>query len=154
MKVKIISGAKNSSKTTTLKSILEKSNEKYLGYICESDNEKNNYYLRNIYSNELFHIMQNEFIETKERIGQYYIIDNSFEKCSTVLFNQINEIEDQIDFIALDEVGLLELNGSGYNQTILKLIDLNYDLILCVRDVFVERVIEKYKFENVEIIRV
>ena len=152
MNVTIISGSKNSAKTTTLINLVELNKENYLGYICLSDDNKNSYYLKNIITEDNYLIMQNTEIKSKERLGQYYIIDNSFFTISNILLEQIKDNTDKV--VALDEIGLLELNGSGYNNLLKELILLDMNLVLCVRDKFVEKVIEKYQFKNVKTIKV
>ncbi len=152
MHVTIISGARNSAKTTTLIKLIEENKDSYLGFVCLSDKNKNSYYLNNILTNDNYLIMQNTEINCKEKLGQFYIIDNSFFTISKILLEQIKEHGDKV--IALDEIGLLELKGSGYDDLLKQLVLLDKNLLLCVRDIFVDKVIQKYKLENVEIINV
>lgn len=154
MKVRIISGKRNSSKTTTLKKIISKKEKRIIGYVCESDIDKNNYYLRNIISNDCFHIMQTTKIISKNRIGKYYIINDSFENAINLLKKQIEEAEAKNVEIAIDEIGRLELNNLGYNSLLNYLVKLDFDLILCIREDYVDDVINKYNLKNIEIIRV
>ncbi|MGD1821030.1 MAG: nucleoside-triphosphatase [Pleomorphochaeta sp.] len=154
MKVIIISGARNSSKTTTLKRLLSSSENKFLGYICENSDNKKKLYLRNLLDNKKIDILQTDEIINSERIGRYYIIPNSFEESRKVLLDQIEKIKEEDFIVVLDEIGALELSGSGYDALIKDLIKINKDLIICVRDTFVEDVCEKYKFNDVEIINV
>ena len=154
MKVIIISGARNSSKTTTLKRLLSSSENKLLGYICENSDNKKKLYLRNLLDNKKIDILQTDEIINSERIGRYYIIPNSFEESRKVLLDQIEKIKEEDFIVVLDEIGALELSGSGYDALIKDLIKINKDLIICVRDTFVEDVCEKYKFNDVEIINV
>lgn len=154
MKVIIISGARNSSKTTTLKRLLSSSENNFLGYICENSDNKKKLYLRNLLDNKKIDILQTDEIINSERIGRYYIIPNSFEESRKVLLDQIEKIKEEDFIVVLDEIGALELSGSGYDALIKDLIKINKDLIICVRDTFVEDVCEKYKFNDVEIINV
>ncbi len=154
MKVIIISGERNSSKTTTLKRLLVSSENKFLGYICENSENKKKLYLRNLLDNKKIDILQTDEILNSERIGRYYIIPNSFEESRKVLLDQIEKIKEEDFIVVLDEIGALELSGSGYDALIKDLIKINRDLIICVRDTFVEDVCEKYKFNDVEIINV
>lgn len=154
MKITIISGKRNSAKTTTLKRIVENKSEKFLGYFCESDKDKEVFYLRNVLNNDLITIMRTNLSNTKESIGKYNIIDNSFLLAEETLLSQIHELKGDNFSIVIDEIGRLELNGSGYNTLIKKLLKFNYDLIFCIRDEFVEDIIDKYDLSNIEIINV
>lgn len=152
MRVTIISGEKNSAKTTTLKQIVESNPDKYIGYTCLSYDNKNSFYLKNILTNNEFLIMQNTKIDCEVRLGQYYIIDGVFELISNILLQQIKETKNKI--IALDEIGKLELDGFGYDKLLNELVELDNDIVLCIRDKFVNKVIKKYNLKNIDIIKV
>jgi nucleoside-triphosphatase THEP1 len=154
MKVTIISGKQNSAKTTTLKKIVSQKDCLYLGYICESSSNKNIFYLRNVMSNEIIRLLQTHLCEYNQKIGKFYIVPNSFESAKKSLLSQVEENCNKDIVIVLDEVGALELSSSGYHDLIENLIQIDKDLIICVRDKYVEDVCKKYKFEDFEIIRV
>ena len=93
----------------------EKKDNKYLGYICESSTDKSNFYLRNVYTNQIIKLMQTKKCLHKEKIGKYYIHINAFEKARDRLLEQI-KFEKEKDFVVvIDEVGSLELSSSGFN---------------------------------------
>ncbi len=151
MYVTIISGPKNSAKTTTLKNIVNKREKEYLGYLCESLNNKNNLFLRDLNTNETINLMQTTPCLHKDKVGKYFVHLNAFEKASTMLLKQIENSKNEDIVIVLDEVGYLELLDSGFDDLIKVLIYLNKDLLICIRDEFVKRVISKYRFENYKI---
>ncbi len=154
MKVTIISGPQNSSKTTTLKKFIREHNQKYLGYVSESSSDKSIFYLRNVLTNEISKLMQVQDCVSNEKIGKYNIIINAFEKASETLLNQVSQLKNQNCVVVLDEIGKLELLNSGFDPLLKRLIDLDKDLILCVRDSFLEDVCKKYKFNDYNLIEV
>jgi nucleoside-triphosphatase THEP1 len=154
MKVIIISGPQNSSKTTTLKKYIKEHNQNYLGYVSESSQNKSIYYLRNLLSNEIIKLMQVEDCLSNEKIGKYNILLNAFEKASETLLNQVSQFKGQDFVVVIDEVGRLELLNSGFDALLNKLIELDIDLILCVRDSFLEDVCKKYNFTEYKLIKV
>ena len=90
----------------------------------------------------------------KDKVGKYFVHLNAFEKASTMLLKQIENSKNEDIVIVLDEVGYLELLDSGFDDLIKVLIYLNKDLLICIRDEFVKRVISKYRFENYKIINI
>jgi nucleoside-triphosphatase THEP1 len=154
MKVTIISGPQNSSKTTTLKKYIKDHDQKYLGYVSESSANKSIFYLRNVYTHEIIKLMQVQDCLSNEKIGKYNILINAFEKSSETLLNQVSQFKGQDFVVVIDEIGRLELLNSGFDALLNKLIELDIDLILCVRDIFLEDVCKKYKFKEYTLIEV
>ncbi len=154
MSITIITGDRNSGKTTTLKNIINSNDNFYLGYISESSSNKDNYYLRNVYSNETIKIMQNQECPCHEKIGKYFIIDNSFEIAYISLLKQIDLFLNRSITFVLDEIGALELSSSGFDKLLNRLLEYNQDLIICVRTKFLEEVCNKYKIRNYKVINV
>lgn len=154
MSITIITGERNSGKTTTLKNIINSNDNFYLGYISESSSNKDNYYLKNIHSNETIKVMQIQECPHHEKIGKYFIIENSFEIAYISLLKQIDlYVNNNITFV-LDEIGALELSSSGFDKLLIRLLEYNNDLIICVRKKFLEEVCSKYKIENFNLINV
>lgn len=154
MKVTVICGDRNSGKTTTLKKIIAKADRRYLGYVSESDNNKDVFYLRNVYTNEIIKVLQTEKCLSTQKIGKYFIRQNAFREAIKILLNQIESQMTEDFTLVLDEVGALELSGSGFNVVLEKIASSNISLIICVRKSFVEQVCSKYKFEDCNIINV
>ncbi len=154
MSVTIITGERNSGKTTTLKNIINSNETFYLGYISESSSNKENYYLKNVYSNETIKILQTQECLHHEKIGKYFIIENSFEIAYISLLKQIDLFMNENITFVLDEIGALELASSGFDKLLTKLLEYNNDLIICVRTKFLKEVCNKYKIENYKLINI
>jgi len=154
MSVTIITGERNSGKTTTLKNIINSNETFYLGYISESSSNKENYYLKNVYSNETIKILQTQECLHHEKIGKYFIIENSFEIAYISLLKQIDLFMNKNITFVLDEIGALELSSSGFDKLLTKLLEYNNDLIICVRTKFLKEVCNKYKIENYKLINI
>lgn len=154
MSVTIITGDRNSGKTTTLKNIIASNDKLYLGYISESLYNKEVYYLKNVYSNETIKILQTQECSHHQKIGKYFIVENSFEEAYLSLLKQIALFENKEVVFVLDEIGALELSSSGFDKLLVKLLEYSNDLIICVRRKFLEQVCNKYKIENYKLINV
>ena len=76
-------------------------------------------------------------------IGRYFLDKNAFSIANKII---LDAIEVEKEWIVLDEIGKLELNGEGHDATLLFLLS-NYDgnIVLVVRDSLLEKVTEKYK---------
>ncbi|MBU1141533.1 MAG: nucleoside-triphosphatase [Firmicutes bacterium] len=88
---------------------------------------------------------------SKGKIGPYYInlltldwICKSIEKM----------IQEKIEPIYLDEIGLLELKGHGYYHILRKMVESNLDLIISAREDLVERIIRTFRLKDVHIVKV
>ena len=154
MNVTIISGERNSGKTTTLKKLIAKADRRFLGYVSESSADKNVFYLRNVYTNEIIKVLQTEKCLSNQKVGKYFVRQNAFREAIQILSNQIESQRSEDYTLVLDEVGSLELSGFGFNGILEKVSSLNISLIICVRDTFVEQVCSKYNFKDCEIIKV
>jgi nucleoside-triphosphatase THEP1 len=62
-------------------------------------------------------------------------------------------IHDEVSPIYLDEIGVLELNGFGYDSILKKMVESGLDLVLAVREDLVDQVILKYGLKDVKIIK-
>lgn len=82
-------------------------------------------------------------------LGDYYFNDSSFLWAEEEIDKMINN---HIAPVFLDEIGLLEIQGQGFCKTIKKLLEASHLCYFTVRDVFIERFIEKYEITEYEII--
>ena len=153
MTVTIISADINSGKTTYAKHLIEKHKEEYLGFLSLSNKKKDKFYLYDINDGNKILIMSECGDKNYEKLGRFYLEPGAFDKAYDLLINHLNG-ESFSKTVLIDEVGRLELKGRGFNALISKLIEMNVNLVLCVRKVFVEDVISKYKFENCSVIDV
>ncbi|MDD5293608.1 MAG: nucleoside-triphosphatase [Candidatus Izemoplasmatales bacterium] len=61
-------------------------------------------------------------------------------------------IERKIEPIYLDEIGLLELEGKGFDHVVKDMVRSGRDVVLCVREDLLERVLERYHVKDYEIV--
>jgi nucleoside-triphosphatase THEP1 len=154
--VKIVTGRINSFKSTRLESYY-KENQLGDGFIAKkimkdslvygynlqrlSTGEEIPFIIRDIYLDE-----SNEIIY---KLGPYCFYKRAF----IYLDKMIDEfIKNRISPVYLDEIGVLELNGQGFDQIINRLIQEDIDLCLVVRSDLLDKVCERYGFNEVEII--
>lgn len=85
------------------------------------------------------------------KIGPYLInlftlswVEKSIEKM----------IKKRVEPIYLDEIGVLELDGYGYDRILKKLIDSKLDLIISTRTDLLEKIKEHYNLKDVKVIEV
>lgn len=147
----IITAKRNSGKTTYLKKFI--TNKNCIGFISDSTKFKEKFYFNDLFFNERYLSMETQFHEDWKKIGKYFINPHIFEKIEVELFKAI-EAKKDFDYIVLDEIGRLELEGRGFDTLLKKLVKKEYPLILSIRSDFVTQVIENYDLKNVKIIRV
>lgn len=154
--VKIVTGKINSYKTTRLQAYY---NEHLMGdgfvaiktmdgslvhhydLVKLSTNESVPYIVRDLYLDKS--------LSVKYQIGPYCMLESA---CSWVE-NQIQlMIDNKVSPIYLDEIGLLELKGLGFAGILEKLLKLNIDLCLVVRQDLLESVIKYFQIKKFEII--
>jgi len=154
--VKIVTGKINSSKTTKalhiynysklgdgFLSIKNMENDLVLSYDAQrlSTHEKRRLIVHQKHSKESFTSYQS--------LGPYlFNLDTIcwIETCvDQFIFNQTSPIY-------LDEIGLLELQGNGFDSILRKLLSTNIDLILVIREDLIEKVISHYEIKAYEII--
>ena len=63
-------------------------------------------------------------------------------------------IEDKVEPIFLDEVGMFEIRGYGYDRILRKMIDSHLDIIFTTRTEFLEQVKAHYNLKDVKVISV
>ncbi len=153
MMVSIICANRNSGKTTFANNLISKDSSKYIGFLSLSSPNKDSFYLYDINTHDKIVLMSEKINVNYERIGRFYIEPFAFEKAYDSLLNQV-ENDKEHRCVVLDEIGQLELNGKGFDNLMEKLIDLNVDLLLCIRVDFVDSVIKKYGIKNYSIIEV
>lgn len=153
MKVTLICADKNSGKTTFAKKIISEDKNSFFGFLSFSSANKNSYYLHEIENEENILLMSDKVNNDYERIGRFYIEPYAFDKAYELILKKINESKTK-KCVVIDEVGKLELDGFGFDKLIKHLIDIDMDLLLCVRASFVSDVILKYGFSDYTIIKV
>jgi len=149
----IISGNKNEGKTTQIKRVVSYLKEKGItigGFYSEKVLENNivvGYDIVMVDTNKSYPFLRLKGENTQPKIGDFYI--NEFTLAEGV--KQLKKaIDDKVKTVFIDEVGKLELNNNGWAVAIEKLIN-NYKgkLILAIRTDFVNKIIKKWKFDEV-----
>ncbi len=154
--VKIVTGKINSFKTTKIKKIFDEKQigdgliaEKIMrgnlvyGYklIRLKDKFSMDFIIRDIYDDSSKDIIY--------KLGPYHFYQEAFSFINKEIQRFIKE---GVNPVFLDEISLLELNNMGYYQGLLELLKANIDLYLVVRRDLLERVLQKFKIEDYEII--
>ena len=154
--VKIVTGRINSYKTTRLKNHFDE-NQLGDGFISKKIMKSDLVYGYTLVQlsnkNETPFVIRDSFwdgfTKIKYKLGPYCFFEDAFE----FLDKKIDEfISNNISPIYLDEVGILELNGQGYDHVLRKLIKNKTDLCLVVREDLLDQVCKEYGFIEVEII--
>jgi nucleoside-triphosphatase THEP1 len=86
-----------------------------------------------------------------EKIGRFSIIREGLDLGRNALVISDNE---PCQLVIIDEVGILELDGEGWAKNIDELKRAGHSILMVVRDKWVERVIERWKFKPSEIFNV
>lgn len=95
---------------------------------------------------------------TKEsllNIGRYYFYSASFEKANSILYNEILLLP---EWLIIDEVGKLEMEGKGFYQAVNKLVPYyqltadNYKMLLVIRDSLLDPVLSFFKVKDPKVI--
>lgn len=157
-KVFIITGRVGAGKTSYIKELTEDFNSKEIK-ICGiyanrvMNNEQTvGYDLIDIATGtaEVFLRINNNCAANK--IGKYEI----FSKALALGIRRLNSLKNSdVNTIVIDEIGKLELNGQGWASVFNDLIkNTDKQLIITVRDSFVNKVIDKWNIQNYEIINV
>ncbi|MDA3931518.1 MAG: hypothetical protein PF513_02140 [Tenericutes bacterium] len=154
--VKIVTGKINSYKSTRLQVYYE---DTLLGdgFIAKKhmiDNLVHSYDLVKLSTKETTpYIIRDDFYngisDIKYVIGPYYMLASAIEYVEKEIEKMIQQ---KVSPIFLDEISLLELSEKGFYSILKKLLLLNIDLCIVVREDLLEKVLEKFSIKNYEII--
>ncbi|MDQ3141868.1 MAG: hypothetical protein M3Q56_06435 [Bacteroidota bacterium] len=145
----LLTGPIRSFKTTSLKSWADARSD--CGGVLSPDVEG----LRHLYSvssKELIPWQRKEVIAGDISIGRFAFDPLGFDKGALWMMQDLHQ--PHINNIILDEVGLLELDGKGWDSLLKEMLPLldQKTLILVVRDTLVDEVIEKYELTDFSIV--
>jgi len=138
-RIKIFTGKIHSGKTTKLFNYINSLNS-VDGILAPIVNDKR----------MLFHISSKTMKEFEVdsgnlntiNIGQYYFLEKSFIWANEKL---IESYLKNPDWLIIDEIGKLELDNNGWYISVNQLLEkTNKTIIITVRDIYVEAVIEKF----------
>ncbi|MBN2300415.1 MAG: hypothetical protein JXC31_04410 [Acholeplasmataceae bacterium] len=156
--ITIVTGKINEGKTTTLKAHYHE-HKKGDGFISEkkmADQKVHSYTSIRLSTQEHKLLMLHEYYYSESfasagKIGPYFInlftldwIEKSISKM----------IEERIEPIYLDEIGILEIKGYGYDRILRKMIDSKLDLIISAREDLFQSIIQTYELKDVKYLKV
>ncbi len=154
--VKIITGPKNSGKTTAAMKLIEKiRNEggRPGGFISAAETiEKKAYNLVEIRTNRRIPAVREEFAASdsisgweKYDFSRFYFNRTAYSEAEAIILDMLKlPMDEQPDAVFLDELGPLELRGGGFMNAALSLIpDFRGTVCLVVRDSLVDEIMKK-----------
>jgi iron complex transport system ATP-binding protein len=153
MRVWVVTGDKNGRKTSMLYALCSRLDSK--GYTLAGviqvaalpNKEKIEWILSDQGSGESRFLMGIEQQANLRNFGRFFIDDSTFQWADEKTMAKI----DDADFITIDEVGPLELEGEGFDKTIRKLLEISdKTLILVVRSSLLEEVLKHYNIDILE----
>jgi nucleoside-triphosphatase THEP1 len=161
LKVYIITGGVDSGKSTLANNLVNElliKNVKVYGVIAKGirepiNNQKTGHSVLLISSGEgdiLDSIYEPPELSLVEKFGRFYFYKEVFNKA-------LKEIEksDEDSVLFIDEIGMIELNGFGYCQALYNALDRKQrELYLVVRESLIDKVCEKFKIFEYELIKV
>jgi len=152
----ILSGAQGEGKTTRCLEIvnqLKSQNESIGGIVALGFWENNNrsgFELMDVQSTRKIPLAYREAKEGWVKIKSIYFNPEAIEKGETILRAAVQEN----DWIVIDEIGKLDLSGNLWGPIFSELIKIpNKIWILCVRDIFVEEVIQHWQLEKAKVLQ-
>jgi nucleoside-triphosphatase THEP1 len=83
------------------------------------------------------------------QIGPYLFLEEGMKWIESSI---IKMIENKVEPIYLDEIGLLELDDLGFSNILKKMVESNLELVISIRTDLVEQIIHKYNLKDVLII--
>lgn len=146
----IVTGEKNEGKTSLVKKIANEAKEKSInvGGILSEKIMKNSkcvgYDVVDIRSGEKSHFLIKGDLPDCQKIMNFSILEDGLLFGNTAIMSAMEEME----FIIIDEVGLLEIENGGWHKSILMINHFpKKTFIIVVRDIFVNEIISKYKLK-------
>ena len=108
-------------------------------------------YIKYISSGDLYLLeADSDNPESFQQIGKYQFRTSVFQKAQNYLLNLIDNTP---DWIIVDEIGFLELEGLGYEPAVSQIINSlqiksNVNILLVIRDTLKDKVIDYYKLSS------
>ncbi len=151
----IITGKRGEGKTTFMKELSEILFEKRFnvcGFICPvkyKENIRQSYRFYDLASKKEMELCTIKENKDWEKTGCFYFNPETVIYGNSLL---INSRENTSDIIVIDEIGQLELNGSGWAKGISYIAEnVETNVIAVIRKDFINDVISKWKFTNYKI---
>ncbi len=155
MSIYIFSRPVHSGKTTEL--VQWCSQQKSIAGILMPDIEGSRKIL-DLYTKEVFDIECTEVANTKERltsVGRFHFYTAAFDKANAIVLAALSRAP---DWLAIDEVGKLELEGKGFYESIVKSVELYNDgqfagnLLFTVRESLFSEVVLFFNMKDIHVI--
>ena len=156
--ITIVTGKQNEGKTTLLEKIYQE-NKKGDGFVSvkKMDGPRVHSFtatkLSSMEQKVLLlheHFYMDSFVNAG-KMGPYYI---NLLTITWIEKSIIKMIEEKIEPIYLDEVGMFEIRGYGYDRILKKMIESDLDIIFTARTEFLEQIKAHYNLKNVKVIQV
>ena len=151
-KIFIITGSIRGGKTTYTKKLIDllrRNNLKIGGILSERLLEGNittGYNIVNVETGDREDFLRETGEASEERIGRFTISNKGLEEGNRVL-RSLAENDNYL--VIIDEVGLLEINGKGWSESIGNLLEnSSNNILMTVRDLYVEEVRKKWELRE------
>ncbi len=147
MAIYIFTDEIQSGKTTRLMKWVK--NRRVGGILCPDQNGLRMLY--DIATGKFFPFQLPDSQPNTQNIGRFYFKSETFDLARRLLLQAANR---SLDWIVVDEVGPLELQGLGFEPAVRQLIELQKDataqwnLLLVVRKSLVQAVLKKYNIDD------
>jgi nucleoside-triphosphatase THEP1 len=154
--ITIVTGNINSGKTTKMIHLYEK--DLRGGGIVSTKNMHgslvHSYEAMNLINKEnrplMLHQQFADFpIDNKKMIGPYIINQATIKWIENVIIKLINE---KMQPLYIDEIGMLELSGDGFHELLLIMLKSRLDIVMSIRSDLLNKVIEHYNIKDYKII--
>lgn len=152
-KIIILAGQVQSGKTTTLMEWIKERSD-VTGFLCPDIDGIRNLYM--IESNILLPFeVKNENVEPTIHIGRFIFYTSGFESVKKWLKKTVDTDK---RWVIIDEIGKLELEDNGFEPELTQFIDTvryrseDITLIIVVREQLKDKMIDKYKLWDAEIV--
>lgn len=144
----ILTGKIKSGKTTSLFNFVAK--QKSIDGILTPviDNKR---YFYHISSKVIKNVEADKIDEEVFRVGKYKFLSSSFNWANKRI---LHALENKNDWIVIDEIGPLELEGNGFHNSVIKLLKeatKGLKIIFVVRESLVEKFLNYYQLDKKDI---
>ena len=147
--IKIITGDRDSGKTSYLKYLVEDS--KFFNGFLESKIFDENgkfmgYDLIDIETGEKFEFITTDMNREGRKLDKFIIIEEGIKKGKEIILKGI----DKNKILVVDEVGQLEIDGKLFHDEIVKAIKSGIEMYVTVRKELINEFIKKYELDSRE----
>lgn len=156
-KITIISGEKQSGKTTYLVNFLKTKNadrQIYEGFVAIGtfkDGIRNSFSLMDISTNEKMRFMHTEPIQNANQQGKFYINPEGIVFGENILRKAFSS---DCKGVVIDEIGPLELNNEGWARQFKLLLNTDKEIVITVRTSLIQRVVSFFELKSFKVINI